>query len=362
MTSQLHTTGHRKGFPKRRAARCDFHAHAWSPLPSLIPTFSFVITIPAQISLPPLEKKKPKKPQKYETAEPLSEEDLATLAMSPDAAVVMTAHDGQRYFCSMPPAVSEGVDGSSTDGSSSASAADESSKSSKPAARAFAATKTAERDGKVISELLEPLTSACFYRIEGWWTYEFCHKNKVRQYHQEGQAITSEYSLGEYDARATATLHDTQGHFPEAPGSTGSNERFHAHIFSGGTPCDLTDLERQTEVRFVCAPTGGINAITAIKEPATCKYTFTFATPLLCHHRSFKVQEKPVSHIKCKAFSEDGGGGGGGGGGEEGGSGGGQRGESTQGVRHGKASGGEGGGDPGNGETASGNGGSDGEL
>jgi hypothetical protein len=27
---------------------------------------------------------------------------------------------------------------------------------------------------------------------------------------------------------------------------------------TGGTACDLTELERQTEVRFVCAPAAGL--------------------------------------------------------------------------------------------------------
>ena len=34
-----------------------------------------------------------------------------------------------------------------------------------------------------------------------------------------------------------------------------------------------------------------------------CRYTLTFATPYICHHKAFKVQEQPVSHIKCQAFT-----------------------------------------------------------
>jgi hypothetical protein len=164
-------------------------------------------------------------PQKQKTtAEPLSPEEVASLTVSPETAVVMTAHDGQKYFCSLPPAVAEGgEEGSSTEDDAddtSDSPKKQSSKypppktAAKTAAAAKAAEKNSERDGKVVTELLEPLASACFYRIEGWWTYEFCHKKKVRQYHQEGEAITSEYSLGEYDAAATLALHDAQGHFP----------------------------------------------------------------------------------------------------------------------------------------------------
>lgn len=42
----------------------------------------------------------------------------------------------------------------------------------------------------------------CFYRIDDWWTYVFCYKKYVRQFHKEKEAITSEFSLGNYDEAA----------------------------------------------------------------------------------------------------------------------------------------------------------------
>ena len=141
----------------------------------------------------------------------MSEEEIAALTESPETAVVMTAHDGQKYFCSLPPPMpaegaddSAGADGAGDAGSSSSSSAADTKDSpssketsaAKAAKAARIAKKASERDGKLVTELLEPLGTACFYRIEGWWTYEFCHKKKVRQYHQDGETITSEYSLG----------------------------------------------------------------------------------------------------------------------------------------------------------------------
>lgn len=32
--------------------------------------------------------------------------------------------------------------------------------------------------------LLSPLRSACLYKWEGWWTYEFCFGEHLRQFHQ----------------------------------------------------------------------------------------------------------------------------------------------------------------------------------
>jgi hypothetical protein len=85
---------------------------------------------------------------------------------------------------------------------------------------------------------------------------------------------------------------------------------FHAHVFANGTACDLTGEPRSTEVRFVCAPEAGAapaggamaaHFIESVKEPVTCHYVLTLATPLLCSHAAFRVEEAPVAHIRCRA-------------------------------------------------------------
>ena len=88
---------------------------------------------------------------------------------------------------------------------------------------------------------------------------------------------------------------------------------YHAHVFANGTACDLTGEPRSTEVRFVCAPeaaaTQGGAAVTpahfieSVKEPVTCHYVLTLATPLLCAHSAFRVEEAPVAHIRCRAIA-----------------------------------------------------------
>ena len=95
---------------------------------------------------------------------------------------------------------------------------------------------------------------------------------------------------------------------------------FHAHVFKNGTPCDLTGGARTTEVRFVCAPEAGaastaalpqpsealpLHYIESVKEPTTCHYVLTFATPLMCKHAAFRVEEAPVSHIRCRRQADD---------------------------------------------------------
>ena len=62
-----------------------------------------------------------------------------------------------------------------------------------------------------ITSLLQPLTDACFYRFEGWWTYEFCFKKHVRQYHVESNAkISVDYSLGKFNEALTNKTRDDE--------------------------------------------------------------------------------------------------------------------------------------------------------
>ena len=72
-------------------------------------------------------------------------------------------------------------------------------------------------------------------------------------------------------------------------------------MFTGGTPCDLTSLERETEVLFKCAP--GKNAaanVAAVAEPATCRYSLVFATPALCDSGTDAAKKKEPSDVRCR--------------------------------------------------------------
>ncbi len=154
-------------------------------------------------------------------------------------------------------------------------------------------------------------------------------------------AQVAEYVLGKYEEDATAQRHaDAAQPFMEEASPTGAAtrcalqrsaacgscialiaclRRFHAHVFTNGTPCDLTGEPRSTEVRFVCPPEGGAAVATAaageppaahfiesVKEPTTCRYVLTFSTPLICQHAAFRVEEAPVAHIKCRALAQGG--------------------------------------------------------
>ena len=160
-----------------------------------------------------------------------------------------------------------------------------------------------------ITSLLQPLTDACFYRFEGWWTYEFCFKKHVRQYHVESNAkISVDYSLGKFNEALTNKTRDDENEteIMKREASVGiPATAFHVHHFTGGTECDIGSLEtRKTEVQFVCAEDGQ-NTFLSIKEPTTCSYNLQFATPLLCSHEAFVTKDKNISPVRCYAYKNE---------------------------------------------------------
>lgn len=57
--------------------------------------------------------------------------------------------------------------------------------------------------------------------------------------------------------------------------------------FVNGTPCDIVDKERSTEVRYTCADDDK-TALVAVEELHSCAYQITIATPFICKHPDFK--------------------------------------------------------------------------
>ncbi|KAL3535937.1 hypothetical protein ACH5RR_004398 [Cinchona calisaya] len=154
-------------------------------------------------------------------------------------------------------------------------------------------------------ELLEVFKDRCFLRQEGWWSYEFCYQKKLRQIHLEDDKVVQEFILGIYDAEATANYHQNLSDISTVkdPRSKDASQRYHAHWYTNGTTCDLTNEPREAEVRFVCSEPRAM--ISSITELSTCKYALTIQCPTLCKHPLFQ-EERPVWHnINCNVLPKD---------------------------------------------------------
>uniref|UniRef100_A0A2N9J5V0 MRH domain-containing protein n=1 Tax=Fagus sylvatica TaxID=28930 RepID=A0A2N9J5V0_FAGSY len=124
----------------------------------------------------------------------------------------------------------------------------------------------------------------------------------------KGQCLireVQEFVLGNYDAEATAAFNQNLSDIStlKDPRSKDASQRYHAHQYTNGTTCDLTNQPRETEVRFVCAEPRAM--ISSITELSTCKYALTVQCPTLCKHPLFQ-EERPVWHtINCNVLPKD---------------------------------------------------------
>ncbi|PRP82965.1 hypothetical protein PROFUN_09916 [Planoprotostelium fungivorum] len=146
-----------------------------------------------------------------------------------------------------------------------------------------------DKDAKRLIDTALPL-GQCIYRLEGWWVYEFCPKKHLRQYHQEkGETIRpqDEFILGKF---VKDSGREDAEHYKES--------------YNLGTPCDITGLQRSTEVQYECS-TNSANHISSIREPATCTYVVTISTPAICKHPQYKPKKDHVEVISYDALGMD---------------------------------------------------------
>lgn len=222
--------------------------------------------------------------------------DVSPLAST--RSVRITASDGKRYECLVPLAAEE-------DATSDA-------EMTRTGDGAEASTGRASVD-----EHLTALEGRCFYYSNGdWWTYELCYKDKASQFHREGTTRVSSYSLGRFDAEATALLEREQASREIAGEVHGvgdafsvDDRRYHAHAFTGGSKCEdvgaaYKDVSRESEVRFVCAEDGA-EGLSAVEEPVTCRYVLTFRTPLACNAKELRPKSPEVEHVTCSLEDAD---------------------------------------------------------
>lgn len=197
--------------------------------------------------------------------------------MSESESIVVTSHNQEKYKCFLPKLQEE-------------------SKTEDPSTLETSAL-----------DYLEPLFigDICSYRIETYWTYEICHGNYIKQYHEERDGKSSklqEYYLGKWTKDMTAELRKTI--------EANRNEKLRYKKIDGlnlpyfevemidGTLCDLNNEPRTTKIHYVCYAHGK-NEIYSLKETSTCNYEIVVLTPNLCLHPKYKIQETKDNSINC---------------------------------------------------------------
>lgn len=159
-----------------------------------------------------------------------------------------------------------------------------------------------------VLDYLEPLFkgSVCSYRIESYWTYEICHGNYVKQYHEERDGKSTklqEYYLGKWNKDKTQELRkkleeNKDEKLLRYKKIEGINLAYFEVEMSDGTICDLNGEPRVTRVLYVCYAHGK-NEIYSFQETSSCNYEFVVLTPALCLHPKYKLQETTENAINC---------------------------------------------------------------
>ena len=165
-------------------------------------------------------------------------------------------------------------------------------------------------------ELLKEMEDTCMYYVSGWWSYSFCYKKQVKQFHaKSGPGVPNyppiedqtshSFVLGKFqhDDEESETESGSSSKYAKASTAelqTKGESRYLVQRLSGGTVCDLTGAERKIEVQFHCHPQS-TDRIGWIKELTTCSYLMVIYTPRLCHDVAFQLPQFEETHsIQCR--------------------------------------------------------------
>jgi protein OS-9 len=221
--------------------------------------------------------------------------------------------DGLRYLCNIPRVQDNSSVETNSNKTPEEDASDEAEK------KTDEENEIARATGRGL-ELLQEMEGSCMYYVSGWWSYSFCYKKQVRQFHAlpAGPGVpnyppmedpaTHSFVLGKFQ-REDDDDEGEDGETDEAKKhpttevaklQTKGESRYLVQKLGGGTTCDLTGAERKIEVQFHCHPQS-TDRIGWIKELTTCTYLMVIYTPRLCHDVAFQLpQPEDVHAIECR--------------------------------------------------------------
>ena len=197
-------------------------------------------------------------------------------------------------------------------------------------------------EGESFRDILDrTLSKLCLQSATGgWWVYEYCHKERIRQFHEvtvmrksglskavPTRLVETEHTLGRYHAavgEADTIADDAEEEWKLVVNATieskfygDGNGAYYEMEYTGGDVCDHADvtesavvaggtgaeggLERASTVRFYCGKEFGI----AVNEDHTCHYIVDVKVPLLCEHALFRAPVSKKQIVKCLRVEDD---------------------------------------------------------
>jgi endoplasmic reticulum lectin 1 len=145
--------------------------------------------------------------------------------------------------------------------------------------RSFPKLSTFPDDTSQIENFLEGKN--CLTGGTGWWKYEFCYGKYVRQFHVDKFGSKTSILLGVFDDKIHKEF--LQSHPEKRPKPVGQRKQI-VHFYSGGSTCDKTGQQRQTEVILKCLENAPSRTTVSLYllEPKVCSYILGIESPLIC--------------------------------------------------------------------------------
>jgi hypothetical protein len=170
-----------------------------------------------------------------------------------------------------------------------------------------------EPKAKSIPEVMRALATECRSLPRGWWTYEVCFRQKVRQFHKERRAEeadqSQDWSLGKFDEAATKAnfnpkdgkdYRDEAGNvvkFEFTNGHRRAKRAYIAEAYTGGQWCDETMKGRSTMAKYYCCDSEIKKStqlfVKDVVEVSTCVYEIMICVPQLCDFPEFATKPAP---------------------------------------------------------------------
>ncbi|KAF9110619.1 Protein OS-9 [Mortierella sp. AM989] len=229
-------------------------------------------------------------------------------ALDPSSRMVMTDADGQKWACTIP-SVQIQVD------------------KPEPEKTPEEMREEKRRSVKRGLELLDNLSGRCLLTRIDYWTYEYCHKKRIRQFNAHNvngkweptseaathvlatyqpppSEIQSEANTGDQSQSQASSSPSTQRVATTTELKVTNERKYLAQYWDYGDVCDLTGAYRKVEVQFQCANVD--DRIQLVTEPATCTYIMIIYSSALCKDVAFELIPTPEANmIDCRRIVSD---------------------------------------------------------
>ncbi|EME31641.1 uncharacterized protein Gasu_10270 [Galdieria sulphuraria] len=162
-----------------------------------------------------------------------------------------------------------------------------------------------------LSFVMSQFNGTCFYRNDGWWTYEFCVGKHVKQYHLNPVTLEQEdiFYLGfPVEKNATEGFEKALYHVTSVSTNEVDDNVIRIH-YDNGSLCVLTGSPRNVTIDFICpfstvTDTENSEFISSIREIGTCSYHLTLASSALCSEPLLRNHPHDEIEVTCKVVNE----------------------------------------------------------